>query len=96
MLGTGRFDGAWVPFDLERGSDKGLGNRTGTNPDVFDDQVLQDQCIAGGADTKSFGGQVEGKSDRLGPLCARITEGDNLTHRISNVSCAICGALPCL
>lgn len=48
---------------------------------MFDDQIFQDQCIAGGADTKPLLGQVEGKSDRLGPLCVCISEGDDLVHR---------------
>lgn len=54
------------------------GNRTGTHLDVFDDQVVQDQCIACGADTKTFGGKVERKAERFRPLCVRVGEGNDL------------------
>lgn len=59
---------------------QGPENQRGTHLDVLDDQIIQDQCVAVGADTEAFSGQVEGKSDRFGPLCARVSEGDDLTN----------------
>lgn len=55
-----------------------LPNRIETNPNVFDNQIFQDQRIARGADTKAAGGQIDGESDRRGPLCTRIAEGNDL------------------
>lgn len=52
--------------------------RKETNLDVLDDQIIQDQCIALGADTKTSSRKIDGKSKRFGPRCVGIGESNNL------------------
>ena len=61
-----------------RGDERRTRHWAETHLDVLDDQVFQDQRIASGADTKTFGGQIDGESERFGPLCIRVGESNDL------------------
>lgn len=56
---------------------------------MFDDQIVQDQGIACGTDTETFGGKVDGKSERFGPLCVCVGESNDLIRPSGMFSCAI-------